>query len=58
MSVGEMQHVLVLSDDIERTRDFYCRVVELNRIPEGGPRQLFFDDPNGVRIEIDVPAPD
>ena len=29
MSVLDMEHVLVLSDDIERTRDFYCAVVGL-----------------------------
>lgn len=29
-----------------------------NTVPGGGPRQLFIDDPNGVRIEINVPAPD
>jgi catechol 2,3-dioxygenase-like lactoylglutathione lyase family enzyme len=128
MSVTEMQHVLVLSDDIEATRDFYCRVVGLrvgerpplefpgywlytdntpclhiaerqsycahaarlgmsantpvdhiafhgtdydeltdrlernsvaairNNVP-GGPRQLFIEDPNGVRVEINVRHP-
>ncbi len=29
MSVTAIEHVLVLSDDIERTRDFYCEVVGL-----------------------------
>ena len=29
MSATEMEHVLVLSDDIEATSDFYCRVVGL-----------------------------
>jgi len=29
MSVTSIEHVLVLSDDIERTRDFYCEVVGL-----------------------------
>ena len=126
-----MEHVLVLSDDIETTRDFYCRVVGLevgarpvlafpgywlyagptpclhvaerrsylahaawlglnvpheppgpgpvdhiafnaadydevtarlesngvaavqNTVPDG-PRQLFIEDPNGVRVEINV----
>jgi catechol 2,3-dioxygenase-like lactoylglutathione lyase family enzyme len=134
MSVTGMEHVLVLSDDIEATREFYCEVVGLrvgerpalefpgywlyagatpclhiaerkpylthaawiglatpheprgpgpvdhiafdasdyesanariechgvtavrNTIP-GGPRQLFIDDPNGVRIEINVKTP-
>ena len=125
MSVIELEHVLVLSDDIDATRDFYCRVVGLrvgerpplefpgfwlyadstpclhiaerqayrahaarlgmsangpvdhiafngtdydqltdrlernsvaairNNVP-GGPRQLFIEDPNGVRVEINV----
>ncbi len=126
-----MEHVLVLSDDIDATRDFYCRIVGLrvgerpplefpgywlyagstpclhiaqrtaysaharrlglnvsggqdrggpvdhiafndsdyeqlserlernsvaaisNTVP-GGPRQLFIEDPNGVRVEINV----
>jgi catechol 2,3-dioxygenase-like lactoylglutathione lyase family enzyme len=127
MSVTEMQHVPVLSDDIEATRDFYAHVVGLtvgerpplefpgywlyagavpcvhvaerqayldhaaglglrqgagpvdhialgaddyealseriarggvaavrNTVPDGGPRQLFIEDPNGVRVEINV----
>jgi catechol 2,3-dioxygenase-like lactoylglutathione lyase family enzyme len=132
MSVTEMEHVLVLSDDVDSTRDFYCEVVGLevgarpplefpgywlyaggvpclhvaerraylvhaawigltihreppgpgsvdhiafnasdyesvrsrlerrgvravcNDVPGGGPRQLFFEDPNGVRVEINV----
>jgi catechol 2,3-dioxygenase-like lactoylglutathione lyase family enzyme len=134
MSVTRMEHVLVLCDDIEATREFYCQVVGLrvgerpalefpgywlyagatpclhiaerkrylthaawmglatpheppgpgpvdhiafdasdyesanarieghgvaavrNTIP-GGPRQLFIDDPNGVRIEINIKTP-
>jgi catechol 2,3-dioxygenase-like lactoylglutathione lyase family enzyme len=130
-----MEHVLVLSDDIEATRDFYCQVVGLNvgerpslefpgywlyaggvpcvhvaerrsylkhaawlgltvpheppgagsvdhiafnasdyesvvarleqggvaavrnTIPGGALRQLFFEDPNGVRVEINVRMP-
>jgi catechol 2,3-dioxygenase-like lactoylglutathione lyase family enzyme len=131
MSITAMEHVLVLSDDIEATREFYCQVVGLqvgdrpplefpgywlyaggvpclhiaerrrylthaawiglatphappgpgpvdhiafgasdyesaterierhgltavrNAVP-GGPRQLFIEDPNGVRVEINV----
>ena len=133
MSIGSLEHVLVLADDIERTRDFYCEVVGLsvgdrprlefpgywlyagggtascvhvaerrayaahaarlglevpvgdpgagpvdhvaftagdwdgltrrlahhqvpavtNLVP-GGPRQVFIEDPNGVRVEINV----
>jgi catechol 2,3-dioxygenase-like lactoylglutathione lyase family enzyme len=29
MSVSSIDHVLVLTDDIEQTREFYCRVVGL-----------------------------
>lgn len=132
MTVTAMEHVLVLSDDIEATREFYCSVVGLrtgerpalefpgywlyagstpclhvaergaysshaarlglevpreppgagpvdhiafsasdydavsarlqsrgvvavhNTVPGGGPRQVFIDDPNGVRVEINV----
>jgi hypothetical protein len=28
-----------------------------NDVPGGGPRQLFFDDPDGTRVEINVTAP-
>ncbi len=133
MTITAMEHVLVLSDDLETTREFYCNVVGLrvgprpplefpgywlyadspnaclhlaesepylahaatlglaapsvpqarggavdhiafdesdyeaalariaaggltavrNAVPDG-PRQLFIDDPNGVRVEINV----
>ncbi len=128
MSVTEMEHVLVLTDDLERSREFYCQVVGLrvgerpplefpgywlyagttpclhiaerqayrdhaarlgmsaggpvdhiafngsdyeqlsqrlerkaiaairNEVP-GGPRQLFIEDPDGVRVEINVRHP-
>jgi catechol 2,3-dioxygenase-like lactoylglutathione lyase family enzyme len=134
MTVLDMEHVLVLSDDIEATRDFYCTVVGLqvgarpplefpgywlyaggvpclhiaerrpylkhaawmglpvaneppganavdhiafnatdyeamcarleraglpavrNAVPDAGLRQLFIEDPNGVRVEINVRA--
>ena len=137
MSVTHMEHVLVLTDDLERTRDFYVGAVGLrdgerpplavrgcwlyagaipglhvaerasyrehalelglevdstgrpgarggvdhiafvatgydeavarlrrvgvpavcNDVPGGGPRQLFIEDPNGVRVEISVREP-
>jgi catechol 2,3-dioxygenase-like lactoylglutathione lyase family enzyme len=137
MSIGSLDHVLVLSDDIDGTRDFYCSVVGLSvgdrpalafpgywlyaaggseaacvhvadrrayashaaglglTVPEadpgvgpvdhvafraadydgllerlqrqgvravtnavpGGPRQVFIQDPNGVRVEINVSDP-
>ena len=131
MTITAIEHVLVLSDDIDRTRDFYCDVVGLQvgdrpplafpgywlyagatacvhiaerrpyathaaglglQVPErdpgvgpvdhvafsagdydelisrleqrgvaavtnavpGGPRQVFIEDPNGLRVEINV----
>jgi catechol 2,3-dioxygenase-like lactoylglutathione lyase family enzyme len=30
MSIGALEHVLVLADDIDGTRDFYCQVVGLS----------------------------
>lgn len=30
MSIGSLEHVLVLADDIDATRDFYCSVVGLS----------------------------
>jgi catechol 2,3-dioxygenase-like lactoylglutathione lyase family enzyme len=127
MGVGALAHVLVLSDDIDSSRDFYCRAIGMtvgerpalpfpgywlyadgkpclhiadraiytaharsaglsepagavdhlafsatdyaaaadrlerdgiaairNSVPEAGLRQLFFDGPDGVRIEVNV----
>ncbi len=74
MTATSIEHVLVLSEDIEGTRDFYRDVVGLdagdydellsrlerhgvaavtNAVP-GGPRQVFIEDPNGVRVVINV----
>jgi catechol 2,3-dioxygenase-like lactoylglutathione lyase family enzyme len=137
MSAVGLEHVLVLSDDIDRTRDFYCDVVGLSvgdrpalefpgywlyadaipclhiadrrayaahaaglglavsesdaglgagpldhiafvaldyealtarlvergvpavtNVVPGGPRQVFVEDPNGVRVEINVRSPE
>ena len=131
MGVGALDHVLLLSDDIDSSRDFYCRTVGMtvgerpplpfpgywlyadgkpclhladreiyiahamnaglsepagrvdhlafsasdyaaaaerlerdgiaairNSVPEAGLRQLFFDGPDGVRIEVNVVARD
>ena len=27
-----------------------------NDVPGGGPRQLFFEDPDGLRVEVNVKA--
>jgi catechol 2,3-dioxygenase-like lactoylglutathione lyase family enzyme len=137
MTIGPIEHVLVLSDDIERTRDFYrdvlglrvgdrpalefpgywlysddgdaacvhvaergayaahaaglglsvpardpgvgpvdhvafraddwdglvaqidrCGVPAVTNVVPGGPRQAFIEDPNGVRVEINVRSPE
>ena len=29
-----------------------------NDVPGGGPRQLFFFDPDGARVEINIPVTD
>jgi Glyoxalase/Bleomycin resistance protein/Dioxygenase superfamily len=81
MTTVGLEHVLVVCDDIDRTRDFYCDVVGLSigdrppleldydaltrrlahrgvpavtNVVPGGPRQVFVEDPNGVRVEINV----
>jgi Glyoxalase/Bleomycin resistance protein/Dioxygenase superfamily len=68
--VKALDHVLVLSDDIERSREFYEGALGLRAGPRpplefdgfwlyaGGPRQLFCFDPDGARIEINIPAND
>jgi catechol 2,3-dioxygenase-like lactoylglutathione lyase family enzyme len=97
--VAGLDHFLVLTDDIEGTRDFWCGALDLrvgerpplefpgywlyagevpcvhvaeraafgahsqrigiaaapNEVP--GMRQLFLEDPNGVKIEINVKEP-
>jgi catechol 2,3-dioxygenase-like lactoylglutathione lyase family enzyme len=130
MAVGGLQHLLVLTDDIDATRDFWCDALELeqgerpplefpgywlyaggvpcvhvaeraayeahsesigipaselpvdhvafgeqgydevvarlasrgihaaaNEVPGAGLRQLFIEDPNGVKVEINVKEP-
>ena len=51
MPLTRLEHYLVLSDDIQKTRDFYCNVLGMT-LDEIGMRQLFTRDPNGVPIEI------
>jgi catechol 2,3-dioxygenase-like lactoylglutathione lyase family enzyme len=54
---GAVDHIAFVGDDFDealaRLRE---RGVEpkQNLVPGAGVRQLFFDDPNGVRIEINV----
>jgi catechol 2,3-dioxygenase-like lactoylglutathione lyase family enzyme len=55
--VGPIDHVAFSARDwegvVERLERAGVRAVR-NAVP-GGPRQLFFEDPNGVRVEINVP---
>lgn len=59
-SPGPVDHIAFAADDYD---DVDGRLVGLgiepvrNDVPGDGPRQLFFDDPDGVRIEINVKAP-
>jgi catechol 2,3-dioxygenase-like lactoylglutathione lyase family enzyme len=54
---GAVDHVAFTADDYEevasRLRAAGVDAVE-NEIPAAGLRQLFVDDPNGVRVEINV----
>jgi catechol 2,3-dioxygenase-like lactoylglutathione lyase family enzyme len=52
MSIGALEHVLVLADDIDRTRDFYCQVVGLSvgaRPPLAFPGYWLYAEPDGTR---------
>jgi catechol 2,3-dioxygenase-like lactoylglutathione lyase family enzyme len=56
---GPVDHVAFVTSDYdsvcERLERCGVRPVR-NDVPDGGPRQLFFSDPDGARIEINVPA--
>jgi catechol 2,3-dioxygenase-like lactoylglutathione lyase family enzyme len=56
---GPVDHVAFVASDYdsvcERLERCGVRPVR-NDVPGGGPRQLFFFDPNGARIEINIPA--
>jgi catechol 2,3-dioxygenase-like lactoylglutathione lyase family enzyme len=58
--VGPVDHVAFSADDyddlMERLERAGVRGV-LNTVP-GGPRQVFVEDPNGVRVEINVRDPE
>jgi catechol 2,3-dioxygenase-like lactoylglutathione lyase family enzyme len=57
---GPVDHIAFAARDYD---DVDGRLADLgiapirNDVPGGGPRQLFFDDPDGVRVEINVKAP-
>jgi catechol 2,3-dioxygenase-like lactoylglutathione lyase family enzyme len=56
-SGGAIDHVAFGADDYEeiseRLREAGVETIE-NEVPAAGLRQIFFEDPNGVRIEINV----
>jgi catechol 2,3-dioxygenase-like lactoylglutathione lyase family enzyme len=54
---GPVDHIAFTASDYDAISDRLGRAgVEpmRNEIPGGGPRQLFFDSPDGVRVEINV----
>jgi catechol 2,3-dioxygenase-like lactoylglutathione lyase family enzyme len=58
---GPVDHIAFVVDDYdaacERLRRSGVSPVR-NNVPGGGPRQLFFFDPDGARVEINIPAND
>jgi catechol 2,3-dioxygenase-like lactoylglutathione lyase family enzyme len=54
--VGPVDHVAFSAGDydalVERLES--CGVPAVTNVVPGGPRQVFIEDPNGVRIEINV----
>ena len=56
---GSLDHIAFNADDFdeiaERLERYGIRAA-LNVVPENGLRQLFLEDPNGVKIEINIPA--
>lgn len=57
---GPVDHIAFAADDYDdvdrRLSEFGIEPVR-NDVPGDGPRQLFFDDPDGVRVEVNVKAP-
>jgi len=57
---GPVDHVAFRASDYEALERRLAAVgvqPVRNQVPGGGPRQLFFDDPDGTRIEINFTAP-
>ncbi len=57
---GPVDHVAFSAGDYEAlsAQLAACGVEPIRHdVPGGGPRQLFFDDPDGLRVEINVMAP-
>lgn len=56
---GPVDHIAFNATDYEEVRERLQRSevkFALNIVPESGLWQLFLDDPNGVKIEINIPA--
>ncbi len=52
---GPVDHIAFAATDYDRTRARLARQgvpAVLNTVPGGGPRQVFLQDPGGVRIEL------
>jgi catechol 2,3-dioxygenase-like lactoylglutathione lyase family enzyme len=57
---GPVDHIAFSAGDYDELSERLARSgVEpvRNDVPGGGPRQLFFDDPDGLRVEINVMTP-
>jgi catechol 2,3-dioxygenase-like lactoylglutathione lyase family enzyme len=54
---GSIDHIAFVADDYEevtaRLREAGVEMVE-NEVPAAGLRQIFVEDPNGVRVEINL----
>jgi len=58
---GPVDHIAFVARDYDAAcqRLERCGVQPVrNDVPGGGPRQLFFFDPDGARVEINIPAND
>jgi catechol 2,3-dioxygenase-like lactoylglutathione lyase family enzyme len=56
---GAVDHIAFSAADYQAISDRLARAgIEpvRNDVPGGGPRQLFFEDPEGLRVEINVKA--
>ena len=52
-----MDHIAFSARDYDAVNERLARAgIEpvRNDVPAGGPRQLFFDDPDGLRVEINI----
>ncbi|MFZ0043346.1 MAG: VOC family protein [Solirubrobacteraceae bacterium] len=56
---GPVDHIAFIATDYDLANErLSAHGVEPTRndVPAGGPRQLFFDDPDGLRVEINIRA--